>query len=299
MVIVMNIKSNSQNIYSQSGEDAIIKQLLLLISESHSLSKWCVEFGAWDGKFLSNTFNLVENYSYKGIYIEGSKKHFINLKKNMQPFEVICLNNYIGIDKCNNLDYILSTTPIPADFDILSIDIDGCDFYILESIKKYRPKIIIIEYNPTIPNDVYFVQQADFSVNHGASALAIQKLAQSKDYIVVALTETNLILVDNKYIKNEWNIISDLSLLMPEKDAKIIIFFGYDGTILSNTSRIFYPWLGLSFLPKDLQVIPKYFRRYNKSFLTKLIFVIYIICTKPHSLNTDHFKKGLLWLLKQ
>ena len=77
----MNINSNSNNIYSQSGEDGIIKQFLLLISESHSLSKWCVEFGAWDGKFLSNTFNLVENFSSKGVYIEGSKKHFINLKK--------------------------------------------------------------------------------------------------------------------------------------------------------------------------------------------------------------------------
>ena len=77
----MNLKSYSDNIYSQSGEDGIIKYLLSLISESHPLSKWCVEFGAWDGKFLSNTFNLVENYSYKGVYIEGSKKHFINLKK--------------------------------------------------------------------------------------------------------------------------------------------------------------------------------------------------------------------------
>lgn len=296
---LMNIKNNSKNVYSQSSEDSIIQQLLLLISESHSLSKWCVEFGAWDGKFLSNTFNLVENYSYKGVYIEGSKKHFINLKKNMKNFEVICLNKYIGIDKYNNLDYILSATPIPVDFDILSIDIDGCDFYILESIKKYRPKIIIIEYNPTIPNDVYFVQQADFSVNHGASALAIQKLAQSKDYSVVALTETNLILVDNKYIKNEWNIVSDLSLLMPEKDTKIIIFFGYDGTILSNTSRIFYPWLDLSFLPKDLQVIPKHLRKYNKSFVQKILFGIYIICFKPHCLNIDHFKKGLSWLLKK
>lgn len=70
---LINIRNNSKNVYSQSSEDSIIQQLLLLISESHSLSKWCVEFGAWDGKFLSNTFNLVENYSYKGVYIEGSK----------------------------------------------------------------------------------------------------------------------------------------------------------------------------------------------------------------------------------
>lgn len=287
------------NIYSQSGEDGIIQQFLSLISDSHSLSKWCVEFGAWDGKFLSNTFNLIENFSYKGIYIEGSEKRFLDLKKNMETFEVICLNKYIGLDAHNSLDYILSNTPIPTDFDILSIDIDGCDFHILESIKKYRPKIIIVEYNPTIPNDVYFVQQADFSVNHGASALAIQKLAKSKDYTVVAMTETNLILLENKYIKHEWNIISDLSTLMPAKNEKIAIFFGYDGTVLCSANNIYFPWLGLSFSPKDLQIIPKHLRKYNKSFLQKILFGIYIIVIKPRSLNSIHFKKVLIWLFSK
>jgi len=295
----MNIINYSDNVYSQSGEDGIIKQLLSLISESHPLSKWCVEFGAWDGKFLSNTFNLVKNHSYKGVYIESNTKHFIDLKNNMKLFDVICLNTYVGINTHDNIDYILSSTPIPDNFDVLSIDIDGCDFFILESIKNYRPKIIIIEYNPTIPNDVYFVQQPDFSVNHGASALAIQKLAQSKDYIVVAVTATNLILLDKKYIKNEWNIISDLSTLMPEKNTKIVIFFGYDGTVLCNTNTIIYPWLGLSFLPKDLQVIPKYLRKYNRSFIQKILLGIYILSIKPHSLNVDHLKKSLFWLFKK
>ena len=295
----MNIINYSDNVYSQSGEDGIIKQLLSLISESHPLSKWCVEFGAWDGKFLSNTFNLVKNHSYKGVYIESNTKHFIDLKNNMKLFDVICLNTYVGINTHDNIDYILSSTPIPDNFDVLSIDIDGCDFFILESIKNYRPKIIIIEYNPTIPNDVYFVQQPDFSVNHGASALAIQKLAQSKDYIVVAVTATNLILIDKKYIKNEWNIISDLTTLMPEKNTKIVIFFGYDGTVLCNTNTIIYPWLGLSFLPKDLQVIPKYLRKYNRSFIQKILLGIYIFSIKPHSLNVDHLKKSLFWLFKK
>ena len=76
----MNLKSYSDNIYSQSGEDGIIKYLLSLISESHPLSKWCVEFGAWDGKFLSNTFNLVETYSYKAVYIKSNKKLYKSYK---------------------------------------------------------------------------------------------------------------------------------------------------------------------------------------------------------------------------
>lgn len=287
------------NVYSQYGEDGIIQHFLSLISTEHSLSKWCVEFGAWDGKFLSNTFNLVENFSYKAVYIEGSPKHFQSLRRNMAHFDVICINKYIGIDVNNSLDYVLKDTPIPDDFDILSIDIDGCDFYIFQSIKHYRPKIVIIEYNPTIPNDVYFVQHADFSVNHGSSASAIQELARSKNYTVVAITKTNLILIENTYIKPEWNIVSELSALMPANNTKITIFFGYDGTILCNTDRIFFPWLGLSFSPKDLQVIPKYLRTQNKSFIMKLLLGIYILLFRPHSLEKNHLKNVLLWLFEK
>ena len=45
-------------------------------------------------------------------------------------------------------------------FDFLSIDVDGCDYYLFESLTKYKPKLICIEYNPTIPNDVEFIQES-------------------------------------------------------------------------------------------------------------------------------------------
>jgi len=50
-----------RNVHSQNGEDGIIAEVLRRISETHELSRWCVEFGAWDGVYLSNTCCLIRN----------------------------------------------------------------------------------------------------------------------------------------------------------------------------------------------------------------------------------------------
>lgn len=64
-----------KNVYSQNGEDGIISDILSRLPNS-DLNRWCVEFGAWDGKHMSNTFNLVERDDYSAIYIEGNPSYF-------------------------------------------------------------------------------------------------------------------------------------------------------------------------------------------------------------------------------
>ena len=62
-----------KNIYSQNGEDGILEEVLKKLDLVKN--GWCCEFGAWDGKYGSNTFNLVKNFSYRAIYIESDKKN--------------------------------------------------------------------------------------------------------------------------------------------------------------------------------------------------------------------------------
>jgi fibrillarin-like rRNA methylase len=64
------------NLYSQNGEDGIIRELInrLQIKEPN----WVCEFGAWDGKHLSNTFALVER-GWNAVYIEGDPEKFSDL----------------------------------------------------------------------------------------------------------------------------------------------------------------------------------------------------------------------------
>ena len=79
--------------------------------------------------------------------------------------------------------------------DLLSIDIDSNDYYIFESLETMRPRVIVCEYNPTLPSelDVY----GAYGESMGASISALDKVAISKGYTLVAITVTNGIWVRN------------------------------------------------------------------------------------------------------
>jgi hypothetical protein len=68
-----NLHNYKENKYSQNGEDGIINEIFLRLGQVNFNDFWVVEFGAWDGKHLSNTFNLIEKghqlFSLKGINI--------------------------------------------------------------------------------------------------------------------------------------------------------------------------------------------------------------------------------------
>src|SRR3954466_14198505 len=106
------------DVYSQTGEDGIIEKILEMLPARNN---WCVEFGAWDGKYLSNTLNLINHKEYSAVLIEGSKAKFPELKNNFADNpKVFPINAFVGFDTLNNLDTILGKTPIPKDFDFLS-----------------------------------------------------------------------------------------------------------------------------------------------------------------------------------
>jgi len=77
----MSLLNYRKNIHSQNGEDGILEYIFDKLKASLPEEKWCVEFGAWDGKHLSNTFKLVEN-GWNGVYIEGDDIKFSDLFRN-------------------------------------------------------------------------------------------------------------------------------------------------------------------------------------------------------------------------
>jgi len=139
-----------RDVHSQNGEDGIIEELLRRLNISNG---WVCEFGAWDGIHLSNTFHLVEQ-GFRAVYIEGHADRYKDLLKTCARTEgIIPVQAYV--DHCegstNTLDKLLGQTPIPTDFDVLSIDIDSYDYQVWESLKLYRPKMVIIEINSSVP----------------------------------------------------------------------------------------------------------------------------------------------------
>lgn len=256
----------SENVHSQCGEDGIIREILDRLRSHVRLDSWCVEFGAWDGIYLSNTCRLIREDGFNAVLIEGDKRKAQVLERNFPQEEVHKVCQFIHFEGPDSLDATLSRTPIPDDFDFLSIDVDGVDYHIFESMVSFRPKVICIEFNVTIPNAVDFVQARDFAVKQGSSAKAIVRLAKEKSYSLVATTRCNLIFVrddlTNFVIEEEQTIQS----LNPSGNDGTYIFVGYDGSVLSNKESLKLIWHGLTIPLERLQVLPRALRVFSSDY---------------------------------
>src|SRR5450631_2050388 len=96
-----------RNVYSQFGEDGLIEEILLRISGGHELSRWCVEFGAWNGVFLSNTCRLIREDGYRAVLIEPVPQRFAELCENFPDDHVVKLQSFVETAGENSLDSLL------------------------------------------------------------------------------------------------------------------------------------------------------------------------------------------------
>lgn len=276
-----NLTNFKWNKYSQFGEDGIIKKCLDVLPNKNN---WCVEFGAWDGKHLSNTRNLIESYAYKAVLIEGNKKRareLIDFYCNKE--DVIAINAYVGWKESDNLDSLLRDTPIKKDYDFLSIDIDGNDYYVWKSAVKYKPKLVCIEYNGTIPPQVEFVQPPSPKLSQGVSLKSLVKLAKSKGYELVATTESNAFFVDKKYY-SLFNLQDNSPEVLQYKEKLTYIFSGQDGTVfLRGFLRI--PCHEISMHESSFQCVPRLLRRSPADFniIQKGFYALWLLLREPES----------------
>jgi hypothetical protein len=262
----------SKNYFSQNGEDGILEKALEIIGKT---DKWCVEFGAWDGIFHSNTHHLISQKGYSAVLIEGDSEKFKSLKANYaNNSKVTQINTFVGFNNTDSLDAILAGTSIPPGFDLLSIDIDGNDYHIWNALSNYKPKLVVIEFNPTIPDEVEFVQEKSPDINHGNSILSLRNLAKQKGYQLIATTLNNAIFVDEKYF-SLFNIHDNsIAKLRQDKSRVTYIFNGYDGTIfIRGYGKV--DLHGIPYFEQKMQLIPKFLRQWNtsskfKRFLTRI-----------------------------
>jgi hypothetical protein len=181
------------NVTSQCGEDGMIAELVRRLKLRDG---WAVEFGAWDGKRLSNTYSLWHDQDWKALLIEGNKMKHEELRLRVSEFNrVEALLAWVSDTGPFALDTLLSEAGVPPDFELLSVDIDGDDYYMWAGMRLFKPKIVIIEYNASFPPHISYVQARG---DHcGSSALSLCKLAEERGYGLVDLTPTNLIFVRN------------------------------------------------------------------------------------------------------
>ncbi|MEQ8479305.1 MAG: hypothetical protein RIC18_01520 [Hoeflea sp.] len=255
-----DILAHARNVHSQEGEDGIIEHLLSLLP---ARDNWCVEFGAWDGVYLSNTYHLIESNGYHAVLIEGSSERYAVLRKNMEKYKTVeCMNRFVGFGADDGLDALLAQTGCPRDFDFLSVDIDGNDYHTIKAMTDYRPKLICVEFNPTIPSIVSYVQPADPDVSHGNSLRALYELGLEKGYKLACANRLNAFLVRADLWEGDSPArAEDLTDFRSEEPPMSIIFSTYDGTVMLTESHDML-WHDEKLTAADIQMLPAFIRRY-------------------------------------
>ncbi len=255
------VRDCGYNKASQHGEDGIIEKIFEIVGVEN---KWCVEFGAGDGKSLSNSHTLINELGWSAVLLEPSPsaQRLQDLYKDRD--DVHTLSTKVGLGKDDCLDAILDGLDcgIPQEFDFISIDIDGNDYHIWSDIVKYKPRVVCIEFNHMMPNDVYFVQQRDENINIGTSCLAMIELGKQKGYEFVAVSEANAFFVRQALFplfEIEDNSI-DAMVFIGERETKLIQ--AYNGELFVVGLNV-NPWKGFGLDHEMLQVLPKNMREWK------------------------------------
>jgi hypothetical protein len=255
-----SVQLAAASVTSQHGEDGILAHALDLIGSE--CDRWCVEFGAWDGKHLSNTYELIQKCGYSAVMIEGDARKFRDLQSTYSSNQrVICANRWVGFDSQDGLDAILATTAIPKNFDVLSIDIDGNDYHVWEALTNYQPKLVVIEFNPSIPTAVEFVQPRDPSIAQGSSLLSLDRLARRKGYELIATTPVNAIFVDRRLFSRFGIADNSPATLRTDESHVTYLFQGFDGTLFVRGCNKLM-WHGVELNEGQLQQLPAWLRKH-------------------------------------
>lgn len=186
-----SLREEELSVYSQNGEDGI---LLFMLSGLKELSHHIIEVGSADGREC-NSANLVLNWGWSAQLMDGdddqisSARRYYDEHSNEVGARVETVAAFVTTDNINDLIPRAGKGP-----DILSIDIDGNDYWIWEAV-DIRPSIVVVEYNASfgpdasvvVPYDPGFERFAahESGLYHGASLTAMTRLALRLGYVLV------------------------------------------------------------------------------------------------------------------
>jgi hypothetical protein len=191
-----------KSVFSQNGEDGVLEIIFKMIKPTH---RYAVEFGAADGIRNSNTRNLFINHGWSGLLIEGDEKLANTAVKHYQGLpRVKAIHAWVYP---GNIEILLEENGVPKELDLISIDIDSNDYYVWRVIHNFRPKVVLIEFNPFFPPpakvvvDFHPMNYWDGSDYFGASIQSFYELGKKKGYELVYCESAaiNLFFVDKKY----------------------------------------------------------------------------------------------------
>lgn len=169
--MIINFLKDERKVYSQNGEDGVIEAIFKMIGTTN---KYFVEFGVGGGGECNT--RLLREQGWDGLQMDCDEQADSFIKKEIVTAE--------------NINELFDKYQVPVNFDILSIDIDGNDYWVWKAINR-KPRVVVIEYNGYLPVDSRNIIK--YNPNHtwnydsyyGAGLSALNHLGKSLGYRMV------------------------------------------------------------------------------------------------------------------
>jgi len=215
----LNFDDVGFKVFCQHNEDGILLYIFSLIGATNRV---CVEICAGDG-IECNTSNLIINHNWTGLLVEGNEKlvsranEFYKNHHITKYYPPKILNTWVTK---SNVNQLIVDNGIEGEIDLLSLDIDGVDYWIWKEISCILPRVVVLEFNHlwgskkavTVPySDNFVAEFTEYGSDYaGASLMAFVKLGREKGYKLVG---TNNISTNAFFIRNdiECHLLKEIS----------------------------------------------------------------------------------------
>jgi hypothetical protein len=206
--LINNLTDIEFSVFSQWGEDGIIDWL---VDQFDIIPERFIEFGVGDYK-ESNTRFLIKNKNWQGLILEANDKDILKIKSDpiYWKYDLIAENCFITKQ---NINQIIKKNFNNLEIGLLSVDLDGNDYWIIKSINAVKPYIVVCEYNSifgdkpkiTVPYKFSFSRNNSHYSNlfFGSSIQALIDLMKDKNYTFIGsnLNGVNAFFIRNDHVK--------------------------------------------------------------------------------------------------
>ena len=225
-----NLTARRFSLSSQNEEDGIIHAIFDTVGDG---SRRFVEIGA--GTNGGNSGFLASECGWSGMMLEANEDRLSKLKMHFEPLGITCLGNWVARENINDF---IRDSGCEGEIDLLSIDIDGNDYWIWEAITACSPRLVIIEYNSlfgpdravVVPYDPEFdrhrfVEAAEGGHYYfGASLQALSRLAEQKGYRLVVTEPRG---VNAFFLRND--VGQEIPACDPSSTYRMLVKYGRRG----------------------------------------------------------------------
>jgi hypothetical protein len=251
---------------SYAGEFTHLDKLLMILGIHGG---YVVDIAAADGYTQSSTLGFFKREAWAGLAVEMDPRRFATLAFIYSAFP----NARLARARVTpiNVKSLLEGHEVPKDFDLLNLDIDSYDLYVIEAMLKseFRPKVISMEINEKIPPPLFFTVDYDEShywmMDHffGCSIQAAAATVKPYGYILQNLIYNNAIFVR-----------TDIALdHVADMDTNTAYVNGYQN---APNKQVLFPWnkdvdCWLDNDPeKTFNLVKEYFSKYEGKFTLKI-----------------------------